>query len=361
MQNSQRNPWATDMQTSEIESRLLQDYLQMQLSPTPQKDIFHALGVSFITPRCPSEICAQKQCLHFFTILLTAICDRGWCLRLNASQNRDWCKKSRKSKNTSVVCGKCLKPLLLDFSSLPMVASRWMNTRAWSCDETSWKYRHLSCGILCTGRLRVLSKTWSIQWFLRFILIHIWFHIILGPASWIIWLWNGNLISSKIQFLHSFTQVRLKRIRHVSQTVYGKRNPAWTTCIQTFENLAWTHHESQKCNLKTCANKTFCCMFFLQNPQWFLPSFSSASRCGMLHPLFKNNSFLGCKSKFGSPFLSKGFVHSWWFRIKLSRHSWLLDAEFHLSICTRLALSEPVLLQCSSGGIRWHTLEVCRL
>ena len=110
MQDSQRNPWATDMQTSEIESRLLQDYLQMQLSPTPQKDIFHALGVSFITPRCPSEICAQRQCLHFFTILLTAICDRGWCLRLNASQNRDWCKKSRKSKNTSVVCGKCLKP-----------------------------------------------------------------------------------------------------------------------------------------------------------------------------------------------------------------------------------------------------------
>ena len=63
------------------------------------------------TPGRPAEICAQKQCLHFFTILLTAICDRGWCLRLNASQNRDWCKKSRKSKKTSVVCGKCLKPL----------------------------------------------------------------------------------------------------------------------------------------------------------------------------------------------------------------------------------------------------------
>ena len=29
------------------------------------------------TPGRPAEICAQKQCLHFFTILLTAICDRG--------------------------------------------------------------------------------------------------------------------------------------------------------------------------------------------------------------------------------------------------------------------------------------------
>ena len=105
-----------------------------------------------------------------------------------------------------------------------------------------------------------------------------------------------------------------------------------------------------------------CCMFFLQNLPLISPShFSSASRCGILHPLFKNNSFLGCTSKFGSPFLSKGFVHSWWFRIKLSRHSWLLDAEFRLSICTRLALSEPVLLQCSFGGTRWRTLEVCRL
>ena len=245
---------------------------------------------------------------------------------------------------------------LLDFSSLPMVASRWMNTRAWSCYETSWQYRHLSCGTLCTCRLRVFSNTWGIHWFLRFIYIR--FHVVLGSASWIIWIWNGNLISSKIQFLHSFNQ--FKRLRHVPKQIMAKETllePHASRRVRNDMKSLWV----PKCNLKTCANKDICWMFFLQHPQWFLPLFFIGFEVWDTSPTFQKQQLSWLYFKFGSPFLSKGFVHSWWFRIKLSRHSWLLDAEFHLSICTRLALSEPVLPQCSSGGIRWHTLEVCRL
>ena len=152
----------------------------------------------------------------------------------------------------------------------------------------------------------------------------------------------------------------IQKTRTCSQTDYGKRNPAWTTCMQTFEkwheinvdprNAIWRHVQT-----KTSVECSFC---KISND--FFKSFPSASRCGILHPLWKNNSFLGCISNLDSPFLSRGLVHSWWPHIKLSHHSWLLYVEFRLSICTRLALSEPTLLQCSFGGTRWRTLEVCR-
>ena len=51
----------------------------------------------FQTFRCPAEICAQKQCLHFFTILLTAMSERWLYLRSKSSQTRDWCTQSFQS------------------------------------------------------------------------------------------------------------------------------------------------------------------------------------------------------------------------------------------------------------------------
>ena len=48
-------------------------------------------------PRCPAEIYAQKQCLHFFTILLTAMSERWLYLRWKSSQTRDWWTQSFQS------------------------------------------------------------------------------------------------------------------------------------------------------------------------------------------------------------------------------------------------------------------------
>ena len=89
--NSQRNPWATDMQTSEINTRLLRSTCKMQRAQTTQKE------ASLWPPRCPAEIYAQKQCLHFFTILLTAMSERWLYLRCKSSQTRDWWTQSFQS------------------------------------------------------------------------------------------------------------------------------------------------------------------------------------------------------------------------------------------------------------------------
>ena len=99
------------------------------------------------------------------------------------------------------------------------MANSSMQTLAWSCDEATWNnHRKLSCRSFTSRHLRIGSKTWGILTILRF--IHIWFHVVLGPSSWIIWLGNGNLICSKIQFLHSFNQ--FKRIRHVPKQTMAK-------------------------------------------------------------------------------------------------------------------------------------------
>ena len=99
------------------------------------------------------------------------------------------------------------------------MANSSMQTLAWSCDEATWhNHRKLSCRSFTSRHLRIGSKTWGILTILRF--IHIWFHVVLGSSSWIIWLWNGHLISSKIQFLHSFNQ--FKRLRHVPKHTMAK-------------------------------------------------------------------------------------------------------------------------------------------
>ena len=237
------------------------------------------------------------------------------------------------------------------------MANSSMQTLAWSCDEATWhNHRKLSCRSFTSRHLRIGSKTWGILTILRF--IHIWFHVVLGSSSWIIWLWNGHLISSKIQFLHSFNQ--FKRLRHVPKQTMAKETLLEPHAYRRLRNDMKSTWIPEMQSEDMCKQRHLLNVLSAKIPNDFFKSFSSASRRGMLHPPFKNNSFLGCTSKFESPFLSRGFVHSWWPHIKLSHHSWLLYVEFRLSICTRLALSEPTLLQCSFGGTRWRTLEVCR-
>ena len=165
-----------------------------------------------------------------------------------------------------------------------------MNTRAWSCYETSWQYRHLSCRTLCTCHLRIFSKTWGIHWFLRFIYIR--FHVVLGSACWIIWPWNGQLISSKIRFLHSFNQIWFKGIRHVPKQSMAKETllePHASRRVRNDMKSLWV----PKYNLKTCANEDISWMFFLQHPQWFLPLFFIGFEVWDASPTFqKQTAFL---------------------------------------------------------------------
>ena len=158
----------------------------------------------------------------------------------------------------------------------------------------------------------------------------------------------------------SIPSTQFKRLRHVPKQTMAKETLLRTTCMQTFEKWHEIKVDPRTAIWKHVHTKTSVKCSFCKISNDFFKSFSSASRRGMLYPHLKNNSFLGCTSKLDSPFLPRGFFHSWWPHIKLSRHSWLLYVEFRLSICTRLASSEPTLLQCSFGGTRWRTLEVCR-
>ena len=237
------------------------------------------------------------------------------------------------------------------------MANSSMQTLAWSCDEATWhNHRTLSCRSFTSCHLRIGSKTWGILTILRF--IHIWFHVVLGSSSWIIWLWNGNLICSKIQFLHSFNQ--FKRIRHVPKQTMAKETLLEPqTCKRLRNDMKSTLIPEMQS--EDMCKQDICWMFFLQN----LPLISSnlfhrLRGVGCFTHLWKTTDFLTVYRNLDSPFLSRGFFHSWWSHIKLSHHSWPLYVEFRLSICTRLASSEPTLLQCSFGGTQWRTLEWCR-
>ena len=153
----------------------------------------------------------------------------------------------------------------------------------------------------------------------------------------------------------------IQKTQTCSQTDYGKRNPAWTICIQTFEKWHEINVGPKMQSEDMCKQRPLLNVLSAKSPMTSSILFHRLRGVGCFTHLSKTTAFLAVHRNLDSPFLPRGFFHSWWFRIKLSRHSWLPYVEFRLSICTRSALSEPTLLQGSFGGTRWRTLEVCRL
>ena len=229
-----------------------------------------------------------------------------------------------------------------------------MQTLSWSGDKTpGHSQRELSCGNFSTCHFSVGSKTWGIFIILRF--IHIWFHAMLCSSSWIIWFGNGNLVSSKIKFLHSFNQ--FKRIRHLPKQNYGKRNllePQTCKRLRHDMKSTWMPQMQSEDMWK---QRHLLNVQSAKSPTDFSIPFSIGFKVWDDPPTFQKQQLSWLYIEMESRFLSRGFFHSWWSHTARGRHSWPLYVEFLLSIGTLSASSEPTLLQCSSGGTQWHTLE----
>ena len=364
IQNSQWNPaWATNMQTSEITSRLLRSTWKCNLHKPLKRHLFdppdvplrsmlksnaytssqsswlqclrddyiydenfHKLGIDVHSHSNPHKL---QKCVETSWCHLTNTSCKSWLLRLLRSSLQPFCHDGKQQYANT-----CLK--------------LWWSNLIKSQEAELWKLHHSSP----QNWIQDLGHSHHPQ-------VHT--HMI--PRSTGFFQLNHLTLEWKLDQLQNTVPPFLQPIQKnqtCSQTYYGKRNPAWTIGMHTFEKWHEINVDPRKAIWRHAQTKHLWNVLSAKSPTDFFKTFSSASRCGLLHPPLKNNSFLGCISKLDSPFLSRGFFHSWWSHIKLSRHSWPLYVEFRLSICTPSASSEPTLLQCSFGGTQWRTLEWCR-